>query len=40
MVLTIAFETIRKHLIPQPVDGILPETGCLILFEYRYGYNE
>ena len=39
MVLTIVFETIRKHPTLQPVDGIVPATGCLISFEYGYCYN-
>ena len=39
LVLTIFFETIRKHPTLQLVAGILPATGCLILFEYRYCYN-
>lgn len=37
--LSILFETIRKHLIMQPVDGIVPMTGCLVSFESGYYYD-
>jgi len=32
MALSVIFETVRKHPILQPVDGIEPATGCLISF--------
>ena len=40
LALTAVFETVRKHLFKQPVDGNLPATGCLISFEYGYCYND
>lgn len=33
------FETVRKYLFKQPVEGNLPVTGCLVSFEYGYCYN-
>jgi len=32
LALSVIFETVRKHPILQPVDGIEPATGCLISF--------
>ena len=40
MGLTPDFETRIQTPFKQPVFGIVPVTGCLVLFEYRYGYNK
>ncbi len=34
------FETGIKTPFKQPVVGIVPVTGCLVSFEYGYGYNK
>ena len=39
MALHYIFETLRKHLIFQPIVGNLPAIGCLVSFEYGYDYN-
>lgn len=38
--LTPDFETGIKTPFKQPVFGIVPVTGCLVSFEYGYGYNK
>ena len=38
--LTPDFETGIKTPFKQPVVGIVPVTGCLVSFEYGYGYNK
>jgi|APAga8741243955_1050106.scaffolds.fasta_scaffold00388_7 hypothetical protein len=38
--LTPEFETGVKTPFKQPVAGIVPVTGCLVSFEYGYGYNK
>lgn len=38
--LTVLFETVRKHLSKQSIDGTVPEIDCLVLLEYGYCYNK